>query len=97
MDLFLYFFEKCKGFLLRIKEVGQKKKGIYHVSIVEIKDLHVEIEGKEIFSGVNLISSKTGEIAAIMGPMVPVNQTLSAAIMGNLTMKSPKVRSCLMA
>ena len=37
------------------------------MSVLEIKDLHVEIEGKEILKGVNL-TLKTGEIAAIMGP-----------------------------
>ena len=37
------------------------------MSVIEIKDLHVEIEGKEILKGVNL-TLKTGEIAAIMGP-----------------------------
>ena len=34
-----------------IKEVGQKKKGTI-MSVLEIKDLHVEIEGKEILKGV---------------------------------------------
>ena len=42
-----------------------KKKGTI-MSVLEIKDLHVEIEGKEILKGVNL-TLKTGEIAAIMG------------------------------
>ena len=51
---------------LRVKEVGQKKKGTI-MSVLEIKDLHVAIEGKEILKGVNL-TLKTGEIAAIMGP-----------------------------
>ena len=43
------------------------------MSVLEIKDLHVEIEGKEILKGVNL-TLKTGEIAAIMGQMVQVNR-----------------------
>ena len=66
------------------------------MSVLEIKDLHVEIEGKEILKGVNL-TLKTGEIAAIMGPNGTGKSTLSAAIMGNQTMKLPKVKSCLMA
>ena len=37
------------------------------MSVLEIKDLHVSIEDKEILKGVNL-TLKTGEIAAIMGP-----------------------------
>ena len=58
-----------------------EKKGII-MSVLEIKDLHVEIEGKEILKGVNL-TLKTGEIAAIMGPNGTGKSTLSAAIMGN--------------
>lgn len=52
------------------------------MSVLEIKDLHVEIEGKKILKGVNL-TLKTGEIAAIMGPNGTGKSTLSAAIMGN--------------
>lgn len=52
------------------------------MSILEIKDLHVSIEDKEILKGVNL-TLKTGEIAAIMGPNGTGKSTLSAAIMGN--------------
>lgn len=52
------------------------------MSVLEIKDLHVEIEGKEILKGVNL-TLRTGEIAAIMGPNGTGKSTLSAAIMGN--------------
>ena len=37
------------------------------MSTLEIKDLHVSIEDKEILKGVNL-TLKTGEIHAIMGP-----------------------------
>ena len=52
------------------------------MSVLEIKDLHVEIEGKEILKGVNL-TLQTGQIAAIMGPNGTGKSTLSAAIMGN--------------
>ena len=52
------------------------------MSVLEIKDLHVAIDDKEILKGVNLVM-KTGEIHAIMGPNGTGKSTLSAAIMGN--------------
>ncbi|SEM62475.1 Iron-regulated ABC transporter ATPase subunit SufC [Mesobacillus persicus] len=51
-------------------------------SVLSIKDLHVEIEGKEILKGVNL-EIKGGEIHAIMGPNGTGKSTLSSAIMGH--------------
>jgi Fe-S cluster assembly ATP-binding protein len=51
-------------------------------STLVIKDLHVEIEGKEILKGVNL-ELKGGEIHAIMGPNGTGKSTLSSAIMGH--------------
>ena len=49
---------------------------------LEINDLHVAIEEKEILKGVNM-TINTGEIHAIMGPNGTGKSTLSAAIMGN--------------
>ncbi|MGE8206537.1 Fe-S cluster assembly ATPase SufC [Heyndrickxia sp. NPDC080065] len=51
-------------------------------STLIIKDLHVEIEGKEILKGVNL-EIKSGEFHAIMGPNGTGKSTLSSAIMGH--------------
>ena len=51
-------------------------------STLTIKDLHVEIEGKQILKGVNL-EIKGGEIHAIMGPNGTGKSTLSSAIMGH--------------
>ncbi|HCD4335989.1 TPA: Fe-S cluster assembly ATPase SufC [Staphylococcus aureus] len=51
-------------------------------STLEIKDLHVSIEDKEILKGVNL-TIKTDEIHAIMGPNGTGKSTLSSAIMGH--------------
>ncbi|MBP1039507.1 Fe-S cluster assembly ATPase SufC [Vagococcus sp. BWB3-3] len=52
------------------------------MSVLEIKNLHVSIEDKEILKGVNL-TMNSGEIHAIMGPNGTGKSTLSAAIMGN--------------
>lgn len=51
-------------------------------STLEIKDLHMSIEDKEILKGVNL-TVNTGEIHAIMGPNGTGKSTLSSAIMGH--------------
>ncbi|HGZ7891151.1 TPA: Fe-S cluster assembly ATPase SufC [Staphylococcus aureus] len=51
-------------------------------STLEIKDLHVSIEDKEILKGVNL-TINTDEIHAIMGPNGTGKSTLSSAVMGH--------------
>lgn len=51
-------------------------------STLEIKDLYVSIEDKEILKGVNL-TINTDEIHAIMGPNRTGKSTLSSAIMGH--------------
>ena len=52
------------------------------MSVLEIKNLHVSIEDKEILKGVNL-TLNTNEIHAIMGPNGTGKSTLSKAIMGH--------------
>jgi Fe-S cluster assembly ATP-binding protein len=47
-----------------------------------IKDLHVDVEGKEILKGLNLEMSK-GEIHAIMGPNGSGKSTLANTLMGH--------------
>ncbi|HQO50878.1 MAG TPA: ATP-binding cassette domain-containing protein, partial [Bacteroidales bacterium] len=49
--------------------------------LLNIKNLHVEIDGKEIIKGLNLGVNK-GEIHAIMGPNGTGKSTLAAAITG---------------
>jgi Fe-S cluster assembly ATP-binding protein len=51
-------------------------------TLLDIKDLHVSIEGKPTLSGVNL-KIKSGEIHAVMGPNGSGKSTLSNAVMGN--------------
>ena len=49
--------------------------------MLEIKDLHVNVDGKEILKGINL-SVKPGEMHAIMGPNGSGKSTLSYVIAG---------------
>lgn len=51
-------------------------------TLLEIKDLHVEVEDKYILKGLNL-NIKKGEIHAIMGPNGSGKSTLCNSIMGN--------------
>ncbi|MGN1296059.1 MAG: Fe-S cluster assembly ATPase SufC [Bacilli bacterium] len=49
---------------------------------LEIKNLHVSVEEKEILKGLNL-TMKTGEVHAIMGPNGTGKSTLASTIMGH--------------
>lgn len=50
--------------------------------ILEIKDLHVTLDGKEILKGINL-KVKQGEMHVIMGPNASGKSTLTKTIMGH--------------
>uniref|UniRef100_UPI0038B30794 Fe-S cluster assembly ATPase SufC n=1 Tax=Merdibacter massiliensis TaxID=1871030 RepID=UPI0038B30794 len=57
-------------------------KGRCTLSTLTVKDLHVQVEDKEILKGVNL-TVQEGETHALMGPNGNGKSTLLAAIMGN--------------
>ncbi|MEW5840238.1 Fe-S cluster assembly ATPase SufC [Nitrososphaera sp.] len=63
------------------------------MAFLEIKDLHVSIDGKQILDGLNLKIDK-GEVHAIMGPNGSGKSTLANAIMGHpkYTLDSGEIR-----
>ena len=52
------------------------------MAVLEIKDLHVQREGKEILKGVNL-KTGPGEVHAIMGPNGSGKSTLSYTLLAH--------------
>jgi Fe-S cluster assembly ATP-binding protein len=57
--------------------------------MLQIKNLHVEIEGKEILKGLNL-SLNSGEVHALMGPNGSGKSTLANVLIGNPKYKITK-------
>src|SRR5215203_3987243 len=61
--------------------------------LLEIKNLHVEVEGKKILNGLNLVIDQ-GQVAAIMGPNGSGKSTLAHVLAGkaNYTVTEGQVR-----
>ncbi|MBI2143743.1 Fe-S cluster assembly ATPase SufC [Candidatus Woesearchaeota archaeon] len=58
---------------------------------LQVKDLHVEVKGKEILKGVSLTASK-GEVVALMGPNGAGKSSFGYALMGHPDYKATKGR-----
>ncbi len=67
---------------LNIEHGTQNIKRESTMSLLEIKNLHAQIEDKEILKGLN-ITMNPGEIHAIMGPNGSGKSTLASVIAGN--------------
>ena len=50
--------------------------------MLEIKNLHASVEGKEILKGINL-TTNNGEVHVLMGPNGSGKSTLSNVLVGN--------------
>jgi len=63
------------------------------MALLEIKNLHVEVEGKKILNGLNLVIDQ-GQVAAIMGPNGSGKSTLAHVLAGkaNYTVTEGQVR-----
>jgi len=61
--------------------------------LLEVKNLHVEVEGKKILNGLNLVIDQ-GQVAAIMGPNGSGKSTLAHVLAGkaNYTVTEGQVR-----
>ena len=65
-----------KAYFLYRKDAGQ------YMAVLEIRDLHVKRDGKEILKGVNLKTS-SGEVHAIMGPNGSGKSTLAYTLLAH--------------
>ncbi|MCR4327719.1 MAG: Fe-S cluster assembly ATPase SufC [Nanoarchaeota archaeon] len=71
-----------KTVAISIEEIEKKLKENSNKKLLEVKNLHVKVEGKEILKGINL-TLDLGKVNALMGPNGSGKSTLVNAIMGH--------------
>jgi Fe-S cluster assembly ATP-binding protein len=63
------------------------------VPMLEVKNLHVAVDGKQILKGLDLAVNK-GEVHAIMGPNGSGKSTLAYVMTASRVTRRPRDKSC---